>query len=260
MISLDQGIHYYYSRRYDEGISFFRSLVQKKAETGIPLSKIYLWLGRCYFEKQEVLFHGALLPPPPSYFGKNLVGRDSLAWRFRSSFSIIENKDEALSCFQVAIKHDEFFAEAHYWKGRVLEDMGKVERAYNSYIEAAKLSDEPSFLKKCISLFVANESLPFPNVRNVALISMSCAIRALSSKNAYTRMKGCLAISERLENVQDEETKRQIRVAISPLAGNRLFSRYLPYTGDADLRIKHLARAVMDRVQLASDSCLSSWL
>ena len=253
MTCLDQGIHYYRSRRYDDAIQFF-SLVEKKEEPSVAMSEIHLWLGKCYFEKQEERQY--------SYraYHTSIKYRMEITYEgpIKYTHTYRRMTKTALNYFNSAIKHNNSLAEAHYWKGKALQYEGKIDDAYKSYINAARLSEDRRFLAKCVSLFGSHENLPFLEVRDIDTISTENAIAALSADNVYTRMEGCLALSSQFDRGElTSQIVNQIRLRVSALAGYKLFCCYLPCTGDDDLRIKTIARSILRRTEASTKSCCS---
>lgn len=250
MTSIETGIHYYRSKRYDEAIQFFSSLLKNK-EFLSDISNIHLWLGKCYFEKTENYTYSYRVM---SSFGRGPY-RVSAPSHFETGYSTRRMTKIALGYFNSAIKQNNLLAEAHYWKGKALQYEGEIDSAYKSYINAARLSEDSCFLAKCISLFASHENLSFLEVRDIDTISIETAIAALSSENAYTRMEGCLALSNQFDKGElAPQIVNQIRLRMSAVAGYKLFCSYIPFTGDGDSRIKTLARSIINKTKPSTEN------
>lgn len=244
-ISLNIGKVYYDSKKYDEAINYFSSLLNKKDD-----AVLNLWIGKCYFNKTETFSF---------YYLPNISG-----FKYGVSFShpglpikaYSERKMTrvALSYFNAALKNDPCLIEAHFWKGKVLESEGEIEDAYMSYISAAKLAKDRFYLEKCISMYSCHKNLSFIETIPLETISIEEALKAIDSDEPYTRMEGFQSLSYYLENSLNTETMKKINRIVSACAGHKLYCFYVPCTGDTDARIRSFVRSLMEKIESTETS------
>ena len=241
---LERAQHYYNSRNYEQAIDFLYSLNEKTTE---PKQKalLDLWLGKCFYEQQEVVIQthsytyialedrkSRMHPQVPAYISKN-------------------NLKLALSYFNRAIHQDPLLSSAYYEKGILKAHQNKFDAAYKCFVLAANhskdLNEKKKYRYKCINMFAEHQTLPFMETRPLSTMQLESAlITASSSVSPYLRIEACQYILQFASF--DSQISDQIRQVISPLAGYNLLCSYVPFTGDSDNRVRQIARKILSKL------------